>query len=194
MTSSFDIDADDYEFDISIEESPDLKNRPEMPWTSKNDDLLNTWNDDILRSQQMHERAGYHYKYLRNIWGIPAIIVPGVLSPIAAVFYDTEWIKYVNAGGFILVAVFSGIDTFFEFSTRKEQHFNHAARFAELSTAIEGEVNKSKRFRMQADVFLTSIRLRYNNLKTTAPIIPYNIVKSFELNDKFSEVVDVNNI
>ena len=65
-----------------------------------------------------------------------------------------------------------GIDSFFSFSTRKERHFNHSARYGELSTAIEGELFKNKRFRIQSDVFCTEVRMRYDMLNTTAPVIP----------------------
>ena len=187
--------SDNMKIDISMSDSDsvDNANRPEMPWTKKTEDLLNLWETDIKRSHKMHDKSGYHYKHLRKVWGIPAIILPGVMSPISAVFAETTWIKYVNMGAFVLVAIFAGIDAFFSFATRKEQHFNHSSRYDELTTIIEGELYKSKQFRTQADVFLTSVRLKYNHLNSTAPIVPDNILRSFERNEKFTEVVAIVN-
>lgn len=194
-TSSTNIKLDETDSDIinMSDDSVDNTERAEMPWTKKTEDLLDLWKIDIKRSHKMHDKSGYHYKHLRKVWGIPAIILPGVMSPISAVFAETDWIKYVNMSAFVLVAIFAGIDGFFSFSTRKEQHFNHSSRYDELTTIIEGELYKSKKFRVQADVFLTSIRLKYNHLNSTAPIIPDNILRSFERNEKFTEVVTVVN-
>ena len=176
---------------LSDEDSLDNSNRPEMPWTLNAENLLNQWNDKAKISDKIHDKSGYHYKNLRKIWGIPAIILPGAMSPISTVFAETKWIKYVNMGVFMLVAMLSGVDTFFSFSTRKERHFNHSARYGELSTMVEGELNKPKKFRIQADVFMTTVRLQFDHLNVTAPIIPDNIKRSFERNEKFSEVVNV---
>ena len=81
-----------------------------------------------------------------------------------------------------------GIDSFFSFSTRKERHFNHAARYGELATTIDGELFKHKKFRIQTDVFCTQTRMRYDMLNTTAPIIPKFIIDYQEKKDKLTEI------
>ncbi|PQM58840.1 MAG: hypothetical protein CML47_07115 [Rhodobacteraceae bacterium] len=146
--------------------------RNEEPWTRKGEELIREWNADIKRRESLHDESGYYYKKMRKRWGLPAIILPAVMAPISTVFSDKEWIKYVNMTSFVIVAIMGGIDSFFSFSTRKERHFNHSARYGELSTAIEGELFKNKRFRIQSDVFCTEVRMRYDMLNTTAPVIP----------------------
>ena len=153
-------------------------NRAEEPWTHKGEALIMEWNADIKRSKDLHDDAGYYYKRMRKNWGLPAIILPAAMAPISSVFADTDWIKYLNMTSFVLVAIMGGIDSFFSFATRKERHFNHSARYGELSTSIEAELFKNKRFRVQTDVFCTQTRMRYDMLNTTAPVIPKFIIEA----------------
>ena len=44
-----------------------------------------------------------------------AIIIPAVMAPISSVFSHTTWIKYVNMGAFVIVAILGGVDSFFNF-------------------------------------------------------------------------------
>tara|TARA_B100000073_G_C23740895_1_gene573652 strand:- start:2205 stop:2756 length:552 start_codon:yes stop_codon:yes gene_type:complete len=170
------------------EQSSSDNNRIEEPWTRKGEELILEWCKDIEIQKELHDEAGYYYKRMRKRWGLPAIILPAIMAPISAVFSDTNWIKYVNMGAFIIVAIFGGIDSFFSFATRKERHFNHAARYGELQTAIEAELFKNKRFRIQTDVFCTQTRMTYDMLNTTAPCLPQFI------NDKQkSKCFDTNN-
>lgn len=152
--------------------------RDEEPWTVKGESLILKWNYDIKISKKLHEESGYYYKNMRKRWGLPAIVLPAVMAPFSAVFSNNDWIKYVNATSFMIVAFMSGIDSFFSFATRKERHFNHASRYAELSTTVESELLKQKRFRVQSDVFTTQIRMRYDMLNTIAPIIPLHILNN----------------
>ena len=169
------------------EQSSSDNNRIEEPWTRKGEELILEWCKDIQIQKDLHDQAGYYYKTMRKRWGLPAIILPAVMAPISAVFSDTNWIKYVNMGAFIIVAIFGGIDSFFSFATRKERHFNHSARYGELQTAIEAELFKSKRFRIQTDVFCTQTRMTYDMLNTTAPCIPEFINEKQKQKEKEKE-------
>tara|TARA_Y100000389_G_scaffold21763_1_gene18685 strand:- start:324 stop:908 length:585 start_codon:yes stop_codon:yes gene_type:complete len=162
--------------------------REEEPWTHKGEQLILEWLKDIKRSKDLHDESGYYYKRMRKNWGLPAILLPAVMAPATSVFADTPWIKYLNMASFITVAFMGGIDSFFSFSTRKERHFNHSARYGELATAIEGELFKNKKFRIQSDVFCTETRMKYDMLNTTAPVIPSHLLKIQEQKDKLLEV------
>lgn len=178
--------------DVNVNSSiSEDRTRDEEPWTLKGETLILKWNNDIKISKKMHEESGYYYKNMRKRWGLPAIVLPAVMAPFSAVFSDSFWIKYVNASSFMIVAFMSGIDSFFSFATRKERHFNHSARYAELATSIESELLKNKRFRIQSDVFTTQIRMRYDMLNTIAPIIPLTILKKYK--NKEDNTVDDNN-
>ena len=170
-------------------------NRIEEPWTHKGENLILEWNTDIKKSKQMHDDSGYYYKRMRKNWGLPAIILPAAMAPVSSVFSDKYWIKYLNMVAFVTVAIMGGIDSFFSFATRKERHFNHAARYGELSTAIEAELFKKKKFRIQSDVFCTEMRMRYDMLNTTAPVIPQFILKNYEKKEAHtSQECELNNV
>ena len=158
--------------------------RVEEPWTHKGENLILEWNKDIKKSKELHDESeDIIIKRMRKKWGLPAIL-PAAMAPVSSVFSDTHWIKYLNMAAFVTVAIMGGIDSFFSFATRKERHFNHAARYGELSTTIEAELFKKKRFRIQSDVFCTEMRMRYDMLNTTAPVIPQFIIKTYEAKRK----------
>ena len=139
----------------------------------------------------MHDKSGYYYKKLRQKWGLPSILLPVTMAPISAVFAETNWIKYVNMVSFVSVTLLSGVDSFFSFASRKEKHFNHSCRYAELSTFIDSEMFKKKAFRVQADVFLTEVRMKLDTLTTTAPTIPQFILTHQMNTEKFAEIVEI---
>jgi len=117
--------------------SLDNSKRLEEPWTHKGEELILAWSKQIKYSQILHDKSGYYYKNMRKRWGLPAIIIPAVMAPISSVFSHTTWIKYVNMGAFVIVAILGGVDSFFSFAAKKERHFNHSARYGELQTSIE---------------------------------------------------------
>ncbi len=169
--------------DFSLESSSDNK-RIEEPWNSRGEDLINKWLIDIQKQKELHEMSGYYFKRLRKIWSLPTVVIPSIMSPISAVFSETKWIKYANMSAFISVGFLASVDSFYSFSTRKEKHFNHSARYAELQTEIDGEMFKEKKFRIQSDVFLTKIRMSYDILNTIAPVVPEYILRQYEIKQK----------
>lgn len=181
----------DYQLESALKSEVTISSdddRMEEPWTHKGEELIHMWAKDIKRAKELHDQAGYYYKNMRKNWGLPAIILPACMAPVSSVFAETSWIKYLNMTSFIIVAIMGGIDSFFSFATRKERHFNHSARYGELATAIEGELFKNKKFRIQSDVFCSETRLKYDTLNTTAPIIPAFILENQEKKDKLTEL------
>ena len=172
--------------EFSLESSSDNK-RIEEPWSSKGEELIKKWSIDIERQKDLHEMSGYYFKKLRKISSLPTVVIPSVMSPVSAVFAEKNWIKYVNLTAFILVGFLASVDSFYSFSTRKEKHFNHSARYAELQTEIDGEMFKEKKFRIQSDVFLTKIRMSYDILNTIAPVVPESILRQYEIKEKLKK-------
>lgn len=158
--------------------------RVEEPWTHKVEDLIILWNKDIQEQVTLHEDSGYFYKKKKQMVGLPAVLVPLMMAPFSATFADKYWIQYVNMTSFVLVGFLSGLETFFSFGASKEKHFNHSSRYQELQTYIESQLFKKKKFRLEVDVFLTEVRMRYDNLRTTAPTIPSTITK---MNENFKK-------
>jgi hypothetical protein len=156
---------------------PPDKTRSEEPWSEAGEKLMNHWLREVYTLQYRHGRAGYFYKKMRKIWGLPCVIIPSVMTPITNVYADYKHIQYINMLAFVTVAIFTGVDSFFSFALRRERHFNHSTRYSELHSEIQVEMIKERRYRVQSDVFFTRIQMKYDMLNTNAPIIPNHINK-----------------
>lgn len=156
---------------------PPDKTRSEEPWSEAGEKLMNHWLREVYTLQYRHEKAGYFYKKMRKIWGLPCVIIPSVMTPITNVYADYKNIQYINMLAFVTVAIFTGVDSFFSFALRRERHFNHSTRYSELHSEIQVEMIKERRYRVQSDVFFTRIQMKYDMLNMNAPIIPNNISK-----------------
>lgn len=153
------------------------KTRSEEPWSEAGETLMNHWLREVYTLQYRHEKAGYFYKKMRKIWGLPCVIIPSVMTPITNVYADYKHIQYINMLAFVTVAIFTGVDSFFSFALRRERHFNHSTRYSELHSEIQVEMIKERRYRVQSDVFFTRIQMKYDMLNMNAPIIPNHINK-----------------
>ena len=156
---------------------PSDKTRSEEPWSEAGETLMNHWLREVYTLQYRHEKAGYFYKKMRKIWGLPCVIIPSVMTPITNVYADYKHIQYINMLAFVTVAIFTGVDSFFSFALRRERHFNHSTRYSELHSEIQVEMIKERRYRVQSDVFFTRIQMKYDMLNMNAPIIPNHINK-----------------
>jgi len=156
---------------------PPDKTRSEEPWSEAGEKLMNHWLREVYTLQYRHEKAGYFYKKMRKIWGLPCVIIPSVMTPITNVYADYKNIQYINMLAFVTVAIFTGVDSFFSFALRRERHFNHSTRYSELHSEIQVEMIKERRYRVQSDVFFTRIQMKYDMLNMNAPIIPNSISK-----------------
>lgn len=167
-------DAIEFEHVLQI---PSDKTRSEEPWSETGEALMNQWLKEVYTLQFRHEKAGYFYKKMRKIWGLPCVIIPSVMTPITNVYADYKHIQYINMIAFVTVAIFTGVDSFFSFALRRERHFTHSTRYSELHSEIQVEIIKERRYRIQSDVFFTRIQMKYDMLNMNAPIIPNHINK-----------------
>ena len=154
--------------------NPDKK-RSEEPWSEKGEILMKEWLKQLYVLQMRHEESGYYYKKMRKIWGLPCVLIPSIMAPITNVYSEWKNISYLNMAAFVLVAIFTGVDSFFSFALRRERHFNYSTRYGELHSEVQVEMVKERRYRMQSDVFFTRIQMKYDMLNSNAPVIPGNI-------------------
>lgn len=155
------------------------KGRTEEPWGDRNEAYMKEMIQLCKIRSSQHERSGYHFKGKNTHWGLPAVLIPTIMAPVS-VLIDTEpeASKYVNAGAFLITGVIAGVVSFFKFGEKMANHFNFAARYADVVSDIELELVKAREFRVQLDVFSTRIHMLVDNLANTEPIIP-----QFILND-----------
>jgi hypothetical protein len=152
--------------------------RTEEPWHSSLENYLKHMRDVADTHSSLHEQAGYHFKKRNNWFGLPSVLIPLIMAPVSLMLESvgTPAIQYVNAGGFMLTGVFTGVYSFFKYGEKMERHFAFSARYADILTDIESELIKERRHRIPADVMIVKVKMSVDNLKKTAPVIPQGLL------------------
>ena len=174
-----------------------MSNRLEVrgePWDNAIEAYMAKTIEICMMNSRLHMDTGYHYKKKRVMWGLPAILVPVVMSPISLMVgwdrgdtcANITTSDYLNACGFLLTGVLTGVYNFFDFSTRTAEHFHHAGRYDLIKSDIESEMVKHRQYRIHADVFMTRIKMLMDNAAQTEPVIPQKIL---ERNQMSKEIV-----
>tara|TARA_R110002126_G_scaffold72403_4_gene181041 strand:- start:465 stop:950 length:486 start_codon:yes stop_codon:yes gene_type:complete len=144
--------------------------RVEMLWTSKHDKLLLSWSKQMVINSDKHNNKSKIYKKLYIIFGVLTMIFPIIISGLNenVIFdIDSRIISFIM----IWVGILNGITLFFNFSKMTTLHSESSNKYENLCLDIEAELFKKKIHRIQSDVFLNTIRLKYESLKTIAPSI-----------------------
>jgi hypothetical protein len=79
---------------------------------------------------------------------------------------------YLSTAGFVVTGALSAVAAFFRFGPRSGQHFTYAAKYADVMSDITAETVKKKRFRVNADVFITELKVKLDHLKAGEPKLP----------------------
>ena len=72
-------------------------------------------------------------------------------------------------------------------------HFNYSARYTDVVSDIESELVKSRKFRIQLDVYSTRIHMITDNLANSEPVLPRYIARKYDTdgNDGDNEKVSL---
>ncbi len=152
--------------DIKIDLSKDDESRKELLWEDREETLLNTWKDEMGVLSRKHRAAGKKYKAMYNVLGVPATLIPIVLSGV------TEYIHPpVQSFLMIIAGTLVGLSTFFNLGKRFTQHFEYEHTYDELARELEKELRKPKRHRVACDVYMERIYLKYTMHNNNAPNI-----------------------
>jgi hypothetical protein len=155
--------------DINLSPCPTLPESVDS-WTDEVESFIKYIEKKCDKCNDEHMVSGYKKKSKHSILALPPIILPAIMSPLAGKFEGEEWMNIITPIAFALVAIASGVATFFNFSKKSEQHFNYSARYGDLSTDIKEQLSKPHNSRLPASVFAISIKTRYNFLNSQGPI------------------------
>lgn len=151
--------------------------KQEEPWTDKNERYMRELIHTCKTKIDQHDRAGYHFKKKYAHWGLPATLIPTIMAPVSVLIEVYPYVsKYVNAAAFITTSVIIGVSSFYRYGEQMANHFNISTRFSDVSSDIELELVKGRKYRTQIDVFLTRIHMILDSLTNTEPVIPKFIV------------------
>ncbi len=87
-------------------------------------------------ASENHEKAGNdaRRRYIR--FALPGSILPLITAPIVSLFKDSYWSVYLATISLILTGVFNGVNSFFNYGSKSEQHHSYSAKYSDISTDI----------------------------------------------------------
>jgi hypothetical protein len=154
--------------DVVIETTPtsseDDPERREMLWRSRAEDLVNSVRDDARVHSAKHEKAAWKARKLYQLFGLPTVIIPLAGSVAAQYMPEAAITAMMLASG-----ICAGVNTFLNYGSKAQAHFEYSARWAELASVIEFEMAKGRADRTAADVFLERLRNRTSSLRAAEP-------------------------
>lgn len=149
------------------------------------------WNAGIMKyleslrltakfKEDAHEASGHHFRKLDIRWGLPSVLVPAVFAPFVLITgyatndtcNTTTWTDYVASIGLLCTSIFTGIAGYYQHGTRSAMHYMYSGKYADIITDIDAELIKETTYRMDANVFLTTMKMKYSNLVFGEPVIP----------------------
>jgi len=146
--------------------SKDDSNRKELLWEKREENVLSEWHKDCMIRSKMHDKKGKQNKLKFGLFAVPTIVIPiilGGLSPIVPCHSLSYSVGMMSAG------IFSGVNAFFNFGKREQEHFEYSHKFFDLGNEIEAELCKPKRHRIACDVYLEKIKQEYNKYCCHSP-------------------------
>lgn len=169
-----DSDSEDKLITISTHgncESYDTLNRKEMLWDTKIETLFRHWAIECKEKSEQHNKKAKLKKCLHRSLAIPSVVIPILMATMTQIIEDETVfeLKVTNAIGYLLTGTLTGINTFLNYSSQYEKHYNAEVRYHELYVDIQSTLIKPKRDRIQADVSLENFRLKFEHINEMSP-------------------------
>jgi len=143
--------------------------RKNEKWSQAHEELLVKWRESSTKAAEEHNKSAKVNKSKHVIFGLPAILIPIVLSPVSIALDGNGALPYVSMVGFVTSGLFSAIHTFFDYSGKTQRHFDFEARYSDVVSTIDFELSKSRQYRRDSDEFLMDIQKTFDYLGSSAP-------------------------
>lgn len=141
------------------------------PWSDKNEKLIETWIGLCENKIGFHDRQGKYFKWKHQLYGLPAILIPVVVSPLVLIINTSAYNKeIISTSSLIATGVFNGVHRFFGFQEKSFRHFEYAAKYSELKTFMEVELSKQRKFRFDCDRFIEICQSRIDKFNEHEPV------------------------
>lgn len=141
------------------------------PYTDKSEALLEEWLETSAVNAEAHYKKGKYFKWMHEVFGLPATLLPILFTPISGSLSDRPGIQYANLGVLALTGVLSGIHNFFDYARKSQRHFEYEAKYADLYTTIQVELTKERELRIRADRFVEMVQSDIDHLRASAPLL-----------------------
>ena len=155
------------------------------PWSRRIERHLQRMLSVCQTKAELHESSCQYFNWWKHFWGLPGVLIPVIFSPLIPILKDKDTISchlvttadILTMLAFISTAFTHGVSNYFSFDVRANDHSKFGARFSDLVTDITASCLAPKKFRPAPDIFLTSLRIRFDNLIFSEPKIPIYISK-----------------
>ena len=145
--------------------------RMNEPWSENNEKLLKSWKDICINKENHHANQGHYYKLKHHIYGLPAILIPIVITPLVLILNISPiTAEIISTSSLIATGVFNGVHRFFGFQERSMKHYEFSGKYAELKTFIEVELAKEREYRFDVDRFIEICQSKIDRFNETEPI------------------------
>ena len=150
----------------SLSSSEDDLYRKELLWSSKLDHLMNDFMKNCNDLSIRHGKKSKKQKKLYVLFSVPSILISVILTGTSNYIQDYHEITTI---AIILMGLSSGLNTFFNFAKKTEQHNQYENLYLELYNDIRNEMNKPKANRLACDVYIDRTKNKINFLRKSAP-------------------------
>lgn len=155
--------------DLVVNDCGSDQSREEEKWNKHIEDLLVLWRAQCMSDMTTHTQAATWNRRKHILLSVPNITLSIVMAGTTASIAESPLKNYIATAGFIVTGCLSGVSAFFEFGAKADLHNRYSFLFQRLASEITIELNKSRRFRTAADVFVTRIHAAHMDLLAQAP-------------------------
>jgi hypothetical protein len=153
------------------------KSAPQVAWDRRLEAVLDEWRRRAWASQVAHYRVASQLRVRHRVLGLPVVIfTTAVGTSIFATLNESSfeaglWPRIIVGTIAIAAAVLAGIQTFFGFAQRADQHVIAADWYAAIRRGIEQIQATPRETRGDAREVLTGVRKEMNQVGSQFPEI-----------------------
>ena len=148
--------------------SEDDPNRREVLWSGRQQDLILAWGKRLKQNSIAHGKMGKIMKRRYTMVSLPAILIPVVASSLSNVLQPYP---LAMSGAMLVTSIFTGINGFFNYGAKTQQHFEYEYNYSKLANEIDKELSKKKMDRQACDLYLQIVLSEMNRLDSSAPVL-----------------------
>lgn len=185
--------------------------KKQIKWSKKLESYFKDIGEKSFGYSYLHKKCEKHFSRKSTLIDLPVIIlstIAGTLSIGNTSLFgeDNEKTAGIYIGSIsLVVSVMNTVGTYFSWSKRAENHRICTIEYSKLYRFISIELSLPIDERMTAFEMLKVVRENYERLKEVSPLIPTQIIKTFENKFKDSnaslpeetnglEIININNL
>jgi len=129
----------------------------------------------------LHRLAHEKYNSYSNAINIPVIVGSSAIGFATGVKIEYEDINIVLGIFSVVIGCIKALDSYFQLAQRSERHRLVSLQYAQICRKIAVELSLEREQRLEAKDALNIIRTDIKNLEEIAPIIPDDIIKTYNI-------------